>query len=42
MLHIGEPHVIFESGSALSEIFYDDVNKKVTVSEKNKLAKSLS
>ncbi|EJD76612.1 hypothetical protein LOAG_16488 [Loa loa] len=29
MLHIGEPHVIFESGSALSEIFYDDVNKKI-------------
>ncbi|MCP9264610.1 hypothetical protein DINM_022726 [Dirofilaria immitis] len=29
MLHIGEPHIIFESGSALSEIFYDDVNKKI-------------
>uniref|UniRef100_A0A0R3RQ00 Mic1 domain-containing protein n=1 Tax=Elaeophora elaphi TaxID=1147741 RepID=A0A0R3RQ00_9BILA len=29
MLRIGEPHVIFESGSALSEIFYDDVNKKI-------------
>ncbi|CAG9533088.1 unnamed protein product [Cercopithifilaria johnstoni] len=29
MLHIGEPHITFESGSALSEIFYDDVNKKI-------------
>ncbi|VDK78040.1 unnamed protein product, partial [Litomosoides sigmodontis] len=29
MLHVGERHVIFESGSALSEIFYDDVNKKI-------------
>ncbi|KAK6108789.1 Colon cancer-associated protein Mic1-like family protein [Brugia pahangi] len=29
MLEIGVPHVIFQSGSALSEIFYDDVNKKI-------------
>ncbi|VDO34012.1 unnamed protein product, partial [Onchocerca flexuosa] len=29
MLRIGESHVIFEPGSALSEIFYDDVNKKI-------------
>ncbi|KAL3985800.1 Colon cancer-associated protein Mic1-like family protein [Acanthocheilonema viteae] len=29
MLHVGEPHIIFESGNALSEIFYDDVNKKI-------------
>lgn len=42
MLHVGERHVIFESGSALSEIFYDDVNKKVQYLEINGVGRSLN
>uniref|UniRef100_A0A915PCH9 Mic1 domain-containing protein n=1 Tax=Setaria digitata TaxID=48799 RepID=A0A915PCH9_9BILA len=29
MLRIGDSYVIFESGGALSDIFYDDVNRKI-------------
>ncbi|VDM95138.1 unnamed protein product [Thelazia callipaeda] len=31
MLHLGESHVIFEAGNALSDIFYDDFHKKIVI-----------